>query len=184
MTTYDFTLVLAGGPADLLERHIDDFYAAGCDDALFGERDGAVYADFSREAVGLANAVSSAICDVEGTVDGVIVARVEPDALVTIADIAERLERSEESVRLLIVGKRGPGRFPVPVARLGRRKSRLWRWMDVLSWMNGRHEASSGLDRDASVIEAINGALAYRRASACLQERDMREIAPLVVTGR
>ena len=112
------------------------------------------------------------------------VARVEPDTLVTIADIAERLERSEESVRLLIVGKRGPGRLPVPVARLGRRKSRLWRWTDVLSWMNGRHEASARLDRDASVIEAINGALAYRRASANLQERDMREIALLVVSGR
>ena len=82
--------------------------------------------------------------DVEGTVDGVTVARVEPDTLVTIADIAERLGRSEESVRLLIVGKRGPGRFPVPVARLGRRKSRLWRWTDVLSWMDDWHEASAG----------------------------------------
>jgi len=184
MTTYDFTLVLVGGPPDLLERHIDDFYDAGCVDALFGERDGAVYADFSREAVALAMAVGSAIRDVEGTVDGVTVARVEPDTLVTIADIAERLERSEESVRLLIVGKRGPGRFPVPVARLGRRKSRLWRWTDVLSWMNGRHEASAKLDRDASVIEAINGALAYRSASAKLQERELREIAPLVGTGR
>lgn len=184
MTTYDFTLVLAGGPPDLLERHIDDFYDAGCDDALFGERDGAVYADFSREAVGLAKAVSSAIRDVEGTVDGVTVARVEPDALVTIADIAERLERSEESVRLLIVGKRGPGGFPVPVARLGRRRSRLWRWTDVLSWMDGWHEAAAGRDRDASVIEAINGALAYRRASARLQERELCEIAPLVPSGR
>ncbi|MBU2602851.1 MAG: hypothetical protein KKA32_11925 [Actinobacteria bacterium] len=184
MTVYGFTLVLVGGPPDLLERHVDDFYDAGCGDALFGERDGAVYADFSREAAGLANAVSSAISDVEGTVDGVVVARVEPDALVTLADIAERLERSEESVRLLIVGKRGPGRFPVPVARLGRRKSRLWRWTDVLSWMDSWHVASAGRDRDALVIEAINGALAYRRASACLHERDICEIAPLVATGR
>jgi hypothetical protein len=180
MTAYDFTLVLAGGPPDLLERHIEDFYDAGCDDALFGERDGVIYADFSREAAGLAEAVGSAIRDVEGTVEGVAVTRVEPDPLVTIADIAERLRRSEESVRLLIVGKRGPGRFPAPVARLGRRKSRLWRWTDVLSWMNGWHEGSAELDRDACVIEAINGALALRRASACLQAREMREIAPLV----
>lgn len=183
MTTYDFTLVLAGGPPDLLERHIDDFYDAGCDDALFGERDGVVYADFSREAAGLAMAVSSAIRDVEGIADGVTVARVEPGALVTIADIAERLERSEESVRLLIVGKRGPGRFPDPVARVGRRKSRLWRWTDVLSWMDRWHNASAGRDRDASVIEAINGALAYRWASASLQESELREIAPLVASG-
>ncbi len=182
MTAYDFTLVLTGGPPDLLERHIDDFYDAGCDDALFGERDGVIYADFSREAAGVAGAVGSAIRDVERAVEGVTVARVEPDALVSIADLAERLRRSEESVRLLIVGKRGPGGFPIPVARVGRRKSRLWRWADVLSWMNGWHGGSAELDRDACAIEAINGALAFRRASACLDEREMREIDPLVRT--
>ncbi|MHB0979273.1 MAG: helix-turn-helix transcriptional regulator [Thermoleophilia bacterium] len=180
MTAYDFTLVLMGGPPDLLERHIEEFYDSGCDDALFGERDGVVYADFSRTAAGLAEAVGSAIRAVEGAVEGVTVARVEPDALVTIADIAERLRRSEEGVRLLIVGKRGPGGFPAPVARLGRRRSRLWRWTDVLAWMSVRHGGSAAPDRDACVIEATNAALALRRATACLETSEMREIAPLV----
>lgn len=178
MKAYDFTLVLAGGSPDLLERHIDDFYEAGCDDALFGERDGVVYGDFSREARGLAEAVCSAIRDVEGAADGVTVARVEPDVLVTLAAIADRLGRSEESVRLLIVGKRGPGGFPAPIARLGRRKSRLWRWTDVLAWMKDLEEGPPDESaREARILEAINGALALRRASAGLDEQEMWEIA-------
>jgi hypothetical protein len=56
-----------------------------------------------------------------------LVIRVEPDELVTAAEIAQALGRSRESVRLLIFGKRGPGGFPAPASHL-RSRGRLWRW--------------------------------------------------------
>jgi len=49
-------------------------------------------------------------------VDGLIIVRIEPDELVTMAAIAERDNLSRESIRLLSRGDRGPGGFPAPVA--------------------------------------------------------------------
>jgi hypothetical protein len=63
--TYEFTLVLA----DIEGRHEDvedALYGGGCDDALFGIDAGTPYLDFAREADSFADAVLSAVEEVEG----------------------------------------------------------------------------------------------------------------------
>jgi hypothetical protein len=55
---------------------------AGCEDALFGERHGVQYADFERDAGTYVDAVTSAIRDIESTVRGLCVTRLEPEDLV------------------------------------------------------------------------------------------------------
>ena len=113
MPIQHFTLIVDG--ADLQsEPFIDALFEAGCDDATVGRVNGVQYVDFDREAESLGEAIISAVRDVE-KVDGVQVARVADAGLVSMADIATRLERTRESVRLLVTGARGPGGFPAPV---------------------------------------------------------------------
>lgn len=170
MNTYQFTLVIDGD----VEGHLDELFEVGCDDASFGEVDGVPFVDFSREATGLAQAVSSAIAGVE-KVDGLRVARVEPDDLVTIAEIAGRLGRTRESVRLLVTGARGPGDFPAPLTHL-RTRSRLWRWSDVAAWASqlGPDEAAH-----ARFLAALNAALELRSKVPELAERERAFVSSL-----
>lgn len=86
--TYSFTFFL-GGPDVLTDDHLDALYEAGCDDVLFGERDGAQYATFDREAASFRSALKSAVSDLAAGVDGLHVVRVAPEELVTLALVAE-----------------------------------------------------------------------------------------------
>jgi hypothetical protein len=177
--TYAFTLVLEGvdvhDPANL-----DTWFEAGCDDATFGDVDGVGYADFSREASSRRAAILGAIRDVESSVGRPVVVRVEPDEFVSASDIAARLGRTRESVRLLIAGERGPGAFPAPVSHL-RSRGRIWRWADVARWTNERlGDAVQDADA-ATLIAALNDALDLRRLSPELASRgELREIEALL----
>lgn len=170
MIEHSFTLVIGGD----VEPRIDELFEAGCDDATFGSVDGVDYADFDREEETLNRAVSTAIADVE-SVPGLVVRRVEPDDLVTMSEIAERLDRSREGVRLLIAGERGPGDFPAPVSHL-RSRNRLWRWSDVAEWAG---EASSADIHSARLIAAFNAALELRAKAPNLPEEDRDALASL-----
>jgi hypothetical protein len=131
MTEYEFTLVIDGDLTD--EDVARELFEAGCDDATFGVIDGAGYGEFMREASSFADAVLSAARQVE-SVRNLRVRRIEPDDIVTMAEIADRLDRTRESVRLLITGKRGRGGFPAPISHT-RDRGRLWRWSDVAEWL-------------------------------------------------
>ena len=76
-----------------------------------GDEAGPATADVHREAANLVDAVLSAIRDIE-RVPRLRVIEVERQDLVGLTDIAWRLDRSAESVRLLATGQRGPGGFP------------------------------------------------------------------------
>ena len=173
MSEYEFTLVLQGG---LDDAAVDALFEAGCDDATLGEVDGVGYADFIREASSFGDALRSAIEQVE-SVPGVRVARVEPDDLVTMSEIAQRLERSRESVRLLVSGERGPGGFPPPVSHL-KARTRLWRWSEGAAWAE-RHDQPIDLSA-ATAIAAINAALTLRTALAELAPSERRLVSSLV----
>lgn len=84
---YRFTLTLAGTDP-LKPENLDRLFEAGCDDATFGAREGLFHAEFDREALSFAEAIRTAIGDVECAVPGLTVIRVEPEAVVTAADIA------------------------------------------------------------------------------------------------
>ncbi len=155
MTEYEFTLVIDG---DLAREDVArELFEIGCDDATFGVMDGLGYGEFMRAAPSFADAALSAIHQVE-SVGPLQVRRIEPDDIVTMAEIAERLDRTRESVRLLIAGKRGRGEFPPPFSH-GRDRGRLWRWSDVAIWL----EALEPEGREAAqFVAATNAALELR----------------------
>lgn len=176
---HEFTLVLEG--SDVLHaRNLDAWFEAGCDDATFGEVDGVGYADFARSATSAPEAILSAIDGLESAVPSVRVTRVEPDDLVNASEIATRLGRSRESVRLLIACERGPGGFPAPLSHL-KSRSRLWRWAEVASWTQealGTPPAETGT---AIFVAALNDALDLRRLSPELRARDwLKPVAELL----
>ena len=173
MSEHEFTLVLHGGLDDAI---VDALFEAGCDDATLGEVDGVGYADFVREAASFGDALCSALGQVE-SVPGVRVARVEPDDLVTMSEIAQRLGRSRESVRLLVSGERGPGGFPPPASHL-KARTRLWRWSEVAAWAE-RHDQPMGRSA-ATAIAAVNAALTLRTTLAELAPSERKLVTSLV----
>jgi len=162
MPEYRFTLIL-DGVSEISTELEDALFEAGCDDALLGGRDGVLFLDFDRVGDSLEEVLVAAIRDVESISAGLSVDRIEPDDLVTIAEAAQRLGRTRESVRLWVAGKRGPGSFPTPVSGLQRRM-RLWRWAEILSWaISNELVSESRSPVEADTIAAVNAALQLRR---------------------
>ena len=132
MATYEFTL--------RLEHEVDETQA----DALYGViHDGSIMTgpggteiEFTREAEGWAEAIVSAVRDVE-SVAGLRVSGAGQEDLVSLLDIAHRARRTREAVRLWAAGKRGPGGFPTP-AWQSPSGERFWSWSDVAWWI-GEH---------------------------------------------
>ncbi len=123
-----------------------------------------LFAEFDRESESAVEAITTAIASLEeGWWPELRVTHVEPDDLVTMADIAERLGRSRESVRLWILGERGPGGFPQPSHNaLGR--SRLWRWGEVLGWCRRSAATVEISDTELELAAAIDEVNHTRRA--------------------
>lgn len=174
---YSFTIFLRG-PDVLDDERMDSLYEAGCDDALFGERDGAQYAAFDRAAPSFSDALQSAITAITSAVDGLSVVRIEPDELVTMAAIAERAKVTRESIRLLSSGARGPGGFPSPVAYADH-KTRLWFWPDVAHWLTEHDKAKVVIDSEAAdLVAAMNAAFGLREHAKHLHhKRDLALVA-------
>jgi hypothetical protein len=180
---HNFTLFLSG--VDVLDdEQLDALYEAGCDDALFGTRDGAQYGAFDREADSFSEALASAIRDVTSAVPGLRVVRIEPDELVTMAAIAERSGISREYVRLLSNEERGPGGFPVPVAYVDGR-TRLWHWPDVAHWLTEHRKAKVEVDSQAAdLVAAMNAAYDLREHAGHLHSRrDLALVAQALGEG-
>jgi len=185
---YQFTLTMDGVEEITFEK-IDRLFEAGCDDATFGTRCGTHFATFHRDAASAMEAMISAIEDVEGAGIGLRVVRVEPDELVTAGEIAERCGLSREAIRLYVLGKRGPGGFPRPVAGL-QQKSPLYRWSDVAAWLDRLPGRSKRLDTsEADSIAFLNAVLDLRRLTPNVQnaeaairrlKRKPRRLAPSV----
>lgn len=179
MGNYEFTLILEG-PDVLNDEAAEALFESGCGDATFGEVDGSQYGDFTRKARSLAEAVGSAKRAVESAVPGAHVVRVEPEDLVTAADIADRTGRTRESVRLLIAGERGPGRFPPPISHL-KSRGRIWKWADVARWFRTELGEDHPSLKEADFISALNGALEVRRMAGRIDRSSEREEIARVV---
>ena len=173
MLTHEFTLLLRG-PLPISDAAVEGLYA-DVGDGLVGERDGYGYVDFHREAPDLATAIAGAIEQVEAALPGFTVARIEPDELVTMSVVAERVGRTRESVRLLIAERRGPGGFPPPVARIDGR-TRLWRWADVYDWFRDAVGTAPGGAAPSRIVSAANAALDLRAARAAGLSASLRPV--------
>jgi hypothetical protein len=130
MPSYVFTVVLEQRPT---EAELNKFVDNGVEDATFGSERGVPVVEFDREAATLAEAVASAVRDLEDA-DMVAIRAVDGD-LLTLADIADRVGQSRESIRRYATGDRGPGGFPPPVnpARDG---TVFYRWSEVAPWLS------------------------------------------------
>src|SRR3546814_17794786 len=91
MKNHKFTIIAAG-----LDPQADDFddrfFEAGCSDATISFQKGAILLDFDRDARTFSGALMSAIADVRAA--GAKVVHVEPDHLVSLAEIAVRAKIS------------------------------------------------------------------------------------------
>ena len=170
--THAFQVVFAVPDADSLEPHLDALHAAGCDDAAFmgPASDGTFTAEFDREAPTFAAAVVSALDAIQAALPGVRLLRVLPDDLVTIAAIAARTGRSDESVRLLCQGRRGPGGFP-PATGFINEKTQVWRWTDVACWFTDALDELPAGAEHAAFLAALNNALDLGARAEDLRER-------------
>ena len=129
MRSYEFTLVV---DRRLTDDEVDALFER-CDDVSPERREGRTLLGFDRVAGDFAEALVSALHDVETT--GPIVASVLSEDLVTLKVIAERTGRTYESVRLLATGRRGPGGFPAPSSSAG---WSFYSWVQVRPWLD-RH---------------------------------------------
>jgi hypothetical protein len=129
---YTFALLVAGLDVDD-DADCDAFFSAGLDDSVLEDRDGMALATFFRTADSATSALTSAITTIEHEVPGATVLRID-EQLMNLNDLAVRLGRTTESVRLLATAARGPGGFPPPAGIIGR-GVRVWRWADVRPWL-------------------------------------------------
>ena len=65
---FSFSLILQGASQFATPRSPMRPLEAGCDDALVGSRDGVIFADFDREAPSSAEAIISAVRQIESVV--------------------------------------------------------------------------------------------------------------------
>gem|GEM_PF-493863 len=143
MNTYEFTFVV---DHRLNEDEVDGLFDRA-DDVTPEREQARTLLGFDRQATSLAEALVSALRDVEAA--GLIVGSVRSEDLVTLKEIAARTRRSYESVRLLAAGKRGPGGFPGPMSSAG---WTLYSWAQVRPWF-AHHAPASSIDQDPLTLE-------------------------------
>jgi hypothetical protein len=130
MPKFQLTIIASGLNPEAADFE-DHFFEAGCSDATISFQKGAIILEFTREARNFAHALVSAIIDVRKA--GAHVERIEPDHLVSLADIARRTNLSRAAISLYASHDRAKD-FPPPVARVTS-ESPLWDWVDVSRWM-------------------------------------------------
>jgi hypothetical protein len=119
---------------EVTDEEIEALYEAGCADASVETGPLGAVVDFTREAPTLAEALVSAVRDIE-KVSGLRVIGVACDNMVTLAGIADRVGVTREAVRLWATGQRGPGGFPPPVI-MTPAGEKVWDWQQVACWLD------------------------------------------------
>lgn len=174
MTTYELSLVIDREPTiDELET----VTSAQLDDAglVATETDqGRVLAHLVADGDTLPAAIAAAVHAVESLGGlGLKVLGIDADDLVSVRDIAVRIGRTYESVRMLATGKRGPGGFPAP---LSTGQWSLYSWAEVSEWLERHYGTAVEYDR---ALVAADHLIRARRILADGAHRD--EMARLLV---
>lgn len=154
MKKFEFSII-ASGLDPKAEDFEQRFYNAGCDDALIAFQKGHIIVDFAREASSVITAIVSAIENVRAA--GATVDRVEPDPLVSLADIASRTSLTRAAMTQYSKGQRGQN-FPSPVARVTS-DSPLWDWSTVAKWLYQNNKLSREDAIQAEAVRAANAAI-------------------------
>jgi hypothetical protein len=172
MTTFEFTLTVDRDPTEV--PYIDVLFERYEGGALPEGSSGVGMVHMICDAGTLAEAITATVDEVEST--GLVVTGVVADDLVSVKEIAERVGRTYESVRLLAGGKRGPGGFPAPSSS---GQWALYSWAMVSAWFAEHYggEAVSAFDREVAAADHL---LRARRMLAGDEQRS--SFARLVIT--
>ena len=157
MKTFEFSIIASGLDPEA-EGFADRFFNAGCDDATLSFQKGHIILDFDREAESIDAAIASAVKCVTAT--GARVDRIEPDPLVSLADVAARTGMSRAAMTQYSKAQRGKD-FPPPVARVTS-DSPLWDWASVARWLFRNGKISRDAAIEAEIVRAANAAIASR----------------------
>ncbi len=131
MKNHSLTIIASG--LDVLgDAFADRFFEAGCDDATVAIQKGLFVLEFDREARTFTHALVTAMRDVARA--GARIERVEPDYLVSAAEIAKRSDLGRAVISLYAKGERGRD-FPAPVMRVTS-ESPLYDWAEVAAWLH------------------------------------------------
>jgi hypothetical protein len=171
----EFSFTLALDASGLSDSQINALYNT-VPDSTASERNERTYVGLDREAPDFASAVVSAIEDVERALPDVRVLTLEPEDLVSQADIAQRRGRSRESISQLVKAERGPGNFPQPRYFVADRA--LWRWRDVEKWFDAYEGRQPQIHHDA-FIDAVNAILAVRHSQPALESQELHALRRL-----
>ena len=143
-TPYEFTLVVDRDPADLAEQLFEvgrgDYVPEGPNPPLVHVR---------QDAPTLLAAIASAVQAIESV--GLAAVGLKSEDLVSVKEVAARLSRTYESVRLLASGQRGPGGFPTP---LSDGQWALYSWAEVADWFATHYGTAGPTDWDREVAAA------------------------------
>jgi hypothetical protein len=165
MKTHEFSIVATG-----LDPHAVDFEArlfdAGCNDATVAFQKGTIIVDFARDADGFEAAVKGALHDVEAS--GATAEQVEPDTLVSWADIAKRVGLSRTDIHGYAMRDKAEG-FPEPVVQ-GSADAALYDWVAVSEWFHARGVVSEETCIQARIIREVNETLRRRRPASSKAE--------------
>jgi hypothetical protein len=151
---YEFSII-ASGLDPQAEDFEDRFYKAGCDDGTISFQKGHIIIDFAREAESIDAAIASAIEAVQAA--GAHVDRVEPDPLVSLAEIAARTGMSRAAMTQYSKGQRSSG-FPAPVAKVTS-ESPLWDWAEVARWLCQHEKVTEETALEAEIVKQANVAI-------------------------
>ena len=144
--------------AEIDEAQANALYEAGCRDATAGVFCGRAHMDFDRKAASLAHAVTSALRQIKRV--GLTPDHIEPEDLVSAAEIAERSGSTRQSISNYVMGKRCKGCFPSPVARVTT-SSPLWRWTEVASYLVASRRIEKSVVEEAYTLVRLNKKLRY-----------------------
>jgi hypothetical protein len=131
MKRFEFSLVVEGFDP-LNGEHMTNLFRVLPEVTASGWQ-GQTLMEFSLPGTNALSALRKARKDVEKSIPGARVISLAED-LVGVPDIASRSGRSEESIRQLVNGLRGPGNFPMARGVL-RGGTKIWRWPDVAPWL-------------------------------------------------
>ncbi len=163
MALHRFQIVVDEAPAD---EQIDALYArAGLLTRRVAPRAGEIM--LLREAPTLVEAIASGIGDLEAV--GLRPVRVPDEDWVTMGEIADRIGRSRECLRLWSLGRMGPGGFPPPL-HTGT-STAFYSWAEVLPWL--RERMGFDLPDEEPVRTVLNLALRLRALAPRIERMDL-----------